>query len=230
MSSSLLPSFERWTCVFILCICRYDDYDYGEVNQLLERSLKVYIKTVTCYPERTTRRMYESYWHQFRHSEKASRIIMCNLILFFQHSFCSKYADVLNYLSFLYPGSCEFAFNGGSNAGRAALCFESHHSLYDLTNQTSPIIWSDQLNLTHMPKFNQTIFVPIIKTFSFEFLQLCIPFLGWFKMITKWRKLSIEHSGYNPKLQIGMFGPVQIIRRMNCGWGKMTFAGFKCNP
>ncbi|KAG9337537.1 hypothetical protein JZ751_028554 [Albula glossodonta] len=25
---------------------RYDDYDYGEVNQLLERSLKVYIKTV----------------------------------------------------------------------------------------------------------------------------------------------------------------------------------------
>ncbi|MFT7803226.1 sestrin-3-like [Arapaima gigas] len=49
---------------------RYDDYDYGEVNQLLERSLKVYIKTVTCYPERTTRRMYDSFWRQFRHSEK----------------------------------------------------------------------------------------------------------------------------------------------------------------
>ncbi|XP_016397264.1 sestrin-3 [Sinocyclocheilus rhinocerous] len=56
---------------------RYDDYDYGEVNQLLERSLKVYIKTVTCYPERTTRRMYESYWHQFRHSEK----VHVNLLL-----------------------------------------------------------------------------------------------------------------------------------------------------
>lgn len=50
--------------------CRYDDYDYGEVNQLLERSLKVYIKTVTCYPERTTKRMYDSYWRQFKHSEK----------------------------------------------------------------------------------------------------------------------------------------------------------------
>lgn len=49
---------------------RYDDYDYGEVNQLLERSLKVYIKTVTCYPERTTKRMYDSYWRQFKHSEK----------------------------------------------------------------------------------------------------------------------------------------------------------------
>ncbi|KAM4827824.1 sestrin-3 isoform 2-T2 [Thomomys bottae] len=49
---------------------RYDDYDYGEVNQLLERSLKVYIKTVACYPERTTKRMYDSYWRQFKHSEK----------------------------------------------------------------------------------------------------------------------------------------------------------------
>ncbi|XP_076129881.1 sestrin-3 [Alosa pseudoharengus] len=56
---------------------RYDDYDYGEVNQLLERNLKVYIKTVTCYPERTTRRMYDSYWHQFRHSEK----VHVNLLL-----------------------------------------------------------------------------------------------------------------------------------------------------
>lgn len=41
---------------YIHCLygIRYDDYHYGEVNQLLEHSLKVYIKTVTCYPERTT--------------------------------------------------------------------------------------------------------------------------------------------------------------------------------
>ena len=49
---------------------RYDDYDYGEVNQLLERNLKVYIKTVACYPEKTTRRMYNHFWRHFRHSEK----------------------------------------------------------------------------------------------------------------------------------------------------------------
>lgn len=55
---------------WLLVLHRYDDYDYGEVNQLLERSLKVYIKTVTCYPERTTKRMYDSYWRQFKHSEK----------------------------------------------------------------------------------------------------------------------------------------------------------------
>ncbi|MEE6472953.1 hypothetical protein FKM82_009788 [Ascaphus truei] len=56
---------------------RYDDYDYGEVNQLLERSLKVYIKTVTCYPERATKRMYDGYWRQFKHSEK----VHVNLLL-----------------------------------------------------------------------------------------------------------------------------------------------------
>ncbi|KAM3836483.1 sestrin-3 isoform 1-T1 [Vipera latastei] len=56
---------------------RYDDYDYGEVNQLLERNLKIYIKTVTCYPERTTKRMYDSYWRQFKHSEK----VHVNLLL-----------------------------------------------------------------------------------------------------------------------------------------------------
>ncbi|KPP64344.1 hypothetical protein Z043_117323 [Scleropages formosus] len=49
---------------------RYDDYDYGQVNQLLEHNLKLFIKTVTCYPERTTRSLYDGYWRQFHHSEK----------------------------------------------------------------------------------------------------------------------------------------------------------------
>lgn len=49
---------------------RYDDYDYGEINQLLDRSFKVYIKTVVCTPEKTTKRMYDSFWRQFEHSEK----------------------------------------------------------------------------------------------------------------------------------------------------------------
>lgn len=53
---------------------RYDDYDYGEVNQLLERNLKVYIKTVACYPEKTTRRMYNLFWRHFRHSEKVQPV------------------------------------------------------------------------------------------------------------------------------------------------------------
>lgn len=56
---------------------RYDDYDYGEINQLLDRSFKVYIKTVVCTPEKVTKRMYESFWRQFKHSEK----VHVNLLL-----------------------------------------------------------------------------------------------------------------------------------------------------
>lgn len=52
---------------------RYDDYDYAEVNQLLERMLKVYIKTVTCYPEKTNPEMFDRFWKQFKHSEKVGQ-------------------------------------------------------------------------------------------------------------------------------------------------------------
>lgn len=56
----------------ISSVPRYDDYDYGEINELLESSFKVYIKTIVCSPEKTTKRMYESFWRQFQHSEKVS--------------------------------------------------------------------------------------------------------------------------------------------------------------
>lgn len=52
----------------------------------MERSLKVYIKTVTCYPERTTRRMYDSYWCQFRHSEKVRKLSVLVLVFVRGHS------------------------------------------------------------------------------------------------------------------------------------------------
>lgn len=64
---------------YIQCVygIRYDDYDYGEVNVLLERALKVYVKTVACHPEQTTARIYASFWRLFRHSEK----VHLNLLL-----------------------------------------------------------------------------------------------------------------------------------------------------
>lgn len=58
--------------ILTLSFNRYDDYDYGEINQLLDRSFKVYIKTVVCTPEKVTKRMYDSFWRQFKHSEKVS--------------------------------------------------------------------------------------------------------------------------------------------------------------
>uniref|UniRef100_A0A8B9QEV5 Sestrin 2 n=1 Tax=Apteryx owenii TaxID=8824 RepID=A0A8B9QEV5_APTOW len=66
-----------WNYVHCVFGIRYDDYDYGEVNQLLERSLKIYIKTVACYPEKTTKRMYTQFWRHFKHSEK----VHVNLLL-----------------------------------------------------------------------------------------------------------------------------------------------------
>ncbi|NXV46295.1 SESN3 protein, partial [Uria aalge] len=64
--------FKRGIWNYIHCMfgIRYDDYDYAEVNQLLERMLKVYIKTVTCYPEKTNLEMFDRFWKQFKHSEK----------------------------------------------------------------------------------------------------------------------------------------------------------------
>ncbi|XP_062917115.1 sestrin-3-like [Mobula hypostoma] len=59
-----------WNYIHCMFGIRYDDYDYGEVNHFLERNLKVYLKTVTCYPEKTKPQMFERYWRQFKYSEK----------------------------------------------------------------------------------------------------------------------------------------------------------------
>ncbi|CAL8315834.1 unnamed protein product [Lota lota] len=66
-----------WNYIHCMFGIRYDDYDYGEINQLLDRSFKIYIKTMVCVPEKTTQRMYESFWRQFQHSEK----VHVNLLL-----------------------------------------------------------------------------------------------------------------------------------------------------
>ncbi|XP_064145619.1 sestrin-1 isoform X3 [Loxodonta africana] len=66
-----------WNYIHCMFGIRYDDYDYGEINQLLDRSFKVYIKTIVCAPEKVTKRMYDSFWRQFKHSEK----VHVNLLL-----------------------------------------------------------------------------------------------------------------------------------------------------
>uniref|UniRef100_H2ZKF0 Sestrin 2 n=1 Tax=Ciona savignyi TaxID=51511 RepID=H2ZKF0_CIOSA len=65
-----------WMYVHCMYGIMYDDYNYSEVNQLLERPLKLYIKTVSCFPEQTTRAVYDGFWKQFRHSEKVHVNIM----------------------------------------------------------------------------------------------------------------------------------------------------------
>ena len=61
-----------WNYIHCMYGIRHDDYNYGEVNQMLERNLKAYIKTVTCYPERLTKKDYDNVMREFKHSEKVS--------------------------------------------------------------------------------------------------------------------------------------------------------------
>lgn len=49
---------------------RHDDYDYSQINILLPRNLKTYIKTFCCFPERCTLEGYEAIMADFRNSEK----------------------------------------------------------------------------------------------------------------------------------------------------------------
>ncbi|KAI9559215.1 Sestrin-like protein [Daphnia sinensis] len=66
-----------WNYIQCMFGIRHDDYDYGEVNQVLERSLKAYIKAVVCFPERVTRDDYNGVLKELHHSEK----IHVNLML-----------------------------------------------------------------------------------------------------------------------------------------------------
>lgn len=59
-----------WNYIHCMYGIRHDDYNYAEVNQLLERNLKAYVKTVTCYPEQVSRKDYDSVMREFKHSEK----------------------------------------------------------------------------------------------------------------------------------------------------------------
>ncbi|KAH3735446.1 sestrin-1-like isoform X2 [Dreissena polymorpha] len=59
-----------WNYIHCMYGIRHDDYNYAEVNQMLEINLKAYIKTVTCYPERLTKKDYDNVMKEFKHSEK----------------------------------------------------------------------------------------------------------------------------------------------------------------
>ena len=51
---------------------RHDDYDYGRINSLLERGLKSFIKLMTCYPERVSKKDFDGVMKGFTYSEKVS--------------------------------------------------------------------------------------------------------------------------------------------------------------
>ncbi|KAG5677748.1 hypothetical protein PVAND_007479 [Polypedilum vanderplanki] len=64
--------FRRAIWNYIQCIygIRHDDYDYGEINQLLDRTLNSFIKTACCFPERITKQDYDNVLVELLDSEK----------------------------------------------------------------------------------------------------------------------------------------------------------------
>jgi len=65
-------SFRRaiWNYIHSLFGIRHDDYDYSVINKLLERTLKAYVKMVTCFPDRVMLADYDAFMRDFNHSEK----------------------------------------------------------------------------------------------------------------------------------------------------------------
>lgn len=55
---------------------RHDDYDYAEVNLMLNRPMKTFIKTLCCYPERVTDSLRASVMVDFKLSEKVFTIFI----------------------------------------------------------------------------------------------------------------------------------------------------------
>jgi len=70
--------FRRASWNYIQCLwgIRHDDYDYAEVNELLHRNLKKYIKTASCYPELCERRDYRTIMNDFHESEKVHLLML----------------------------------------------------------------------------------------------------------------------------------------------------------
>jgi len=64
--------FRRAIWNYIQCIygIRHDDYDYREVNELLTRDLKTYIKNVCCFPYRVKKEDCDRVMPEFWRSEK----------------------------------------------------------------------------------------------------------------------------------------------------------------
>ncbi|CAL8356533.1 unnamed protein product [Merluccius merluccius] len=72
LPSSHSPDLKRAIWNYIHCVLgiRYDDYDYGEVNQRLERDTKLYIKAVACFPDDTKAPVCPLPWASLKPSER----------------------------------------------------------------------------------------------------------------------------------------------------------------
>lgn len=81
----------------MLGIMHYD-YDYEQINTLLDKSLRTYIKSVTCFPETVTRAAYEGFMTDLLPSEKVHINIMIHEAKF-QGELLFGFRTIANYMS-----------------------------------------------------------------------------------------------------------------------------------
>ena len=62
-----------WHYIHSLFGVRYDDYDYKQIRKLLASPLRSYIKILCSFPERITKKDYDSIMKEFTHSEKVNK-------------------------------------------------------------------------------------------------------------------------------------------------------------
>ncbi|MFH4975259.1 hypothetical protein AB6A40_001968 [Gnathostoma spinigerum] len=65
-----------WMYIQCLFGIRHDDYDYAEVNLMLSREMKTFLKTVCCFPNKVTSAMRKSFMPGFEPSEKVHVLLM----------------------------------------------------------------------------------------------------------------------------------------------------------
>ncbi|KAJ8015655.1 hypothetical protein DPEC_G00028370 [Dallia pectoralis] len=72
LPSTHSPDLKRaiWNYIHCMLGIRYDDYNYGEINKLLEKDLKLYIKSVACYPDTTKTPLCPAPWSSLKPSER----------------------------------------------------------------------------------------------------------------------------------------------------------------
>uniref|UniRef100_A0A1I7XRF0 Si:zfos-80g12.1 n=1 Tax=Heterorhabditis bacteriophora TaxID=37862 RepID=A0A1I7XRF0_HETBA len=65
-----------WNYIQALFGIRHDDYDYAEVNALLSREMKTFVKTTACFPHRMTDELRSAVMTEFKASEKIHVVLM----------------------------------------------------------------------------------------------------------------------------------------------------------
>lgn len=67
----------------------HDDYNYVEMEDLLDSGFRAYVETVCFCPEKITQNSYDEIMRAFRHSEKVSFYLLCILLccIFYYYRF-----------------------------------------------------------------------------------------------------------------------------------------------